>query len=240
MEGRVINIGNKIELTVVHNRRSLKGDVDKTTYVSQILDFEDDTIIAALPIYEGHLVTLEVESHLECYFYTQKGIYKAIAVIISRYKEKNLYLMKMELTSELKKFQRRQYFRLPCNIQVDMRPLNISEVIDYSSSHIVADNPDAEIINGVIVDISGGGLRVFSARNFNKDEYVYVRFSIDMNVGVKDIELMARVVMSIESHNMENYYDIRLQFKDISPQTRDSIVKYIFEQQRKNQSKGRW
>ena len=68
MEGRVINIGNKIELTVVHNRRSLKGDVDKTTYVSQILDFEDDTIIAALPIYEGHLVTLEVESHLECYF----------------------------------------------------------------------------------------------------------------------------------------------------------------------------
>ncbi len=239
MEGRVINIGNKIELTVVHNRRSLKGDVDKTTYVSQILDFEDDTIIAALPIYEGHLVTLEVESHLECYFYTQKGIYKAMAVIISRYKEKNLYLMKMELTSELKKFQRRQYFRLPCNIQVDMRPLNISEVIDYSSSHIVADNPDAEIINGVIVDISGGGLRVFSARNFNKDEYVYVRFSIDMNVGVKDIELMARVVMSIESHNMENYYDIRLQFKDISPQTRDSIVKYIFEQQRKNQSKGR-
>ena len=163
-----------------------------------------------------------------------------MAVIISRYKEKNLYLMKMELTSELKKFQRRQYFRLPCNIQVDMRPLNISEVIDYSSSHIVADNPDAEIINGVIVDISGGGLRVFSARNFNKDEYVYVRFSIDMNVGVKDIELMARVVMSIESHNMENYYDIRLQFKDISPQTRDSIVKYIFEQQRKNQSKGRW
>lgn len=239
MEGRVINIGNKIELTVVHNRRSLKGDVDKTTYVSQILDFEDDTIIAALPIYEGHLVTLEVESQLECYFYTQKGIYKAMAVINSRYKEKNLYLMKMELTSELKKFQRRQYFRLPCNIQVDMRPLNISEVIDYSSSNIVSDNPDAEIINGVIVDISGGGLRVFSARNFNKDEYVYVRFSIDMNVGVKDIELMARVVMSIESRNMENYYDIRLQFKDISPQTRDSIVKYIFEQQRKNQSKGR-
>lgn len=239
MEGRVINIGNKIELTVVHNRRSLKSDIDKTTYVSQILDFEDDTIIAALPIYEGHLVTLEVDSQLECYFYTQKGIYKGMAVIASRYKEKNLYLMKLELTSELKKFQRRQYFRLPCNIQVDMRPLSVSEVIDYSSSHIVADNPDAEIVSGVIVDISGGGLRIFSGKNFDKNDYVYVRFSIDMNVGVKQIELMARVVMSIESPNMDNYYDNRLQFKDISPQTRDAIVKYIFEQQRKNQNRGR-
>lgn len=239
MEGKVINIGNKIELTVVQNRRSLRHDTDKTTYVSQILDFDDDTIIAALPIYEGHLVTLEVESQLECYFYTQKGIYKGMAVIESRYKEKNLYLMRLELTSELKKFQRRQYFRLPCNIQVDMRPLNVSEVIDYSSNHVIDDNPDAEIVNGVIVDISGGGLRVFSGRDFDKNDYVYVKFSIDMNVGVKEIELMARVVMSIASHNMENYYDNRLQFKDIPPQTRDAIVKYIFEQQRKNQSRGR-
>lgn len=240
MAGSIINVGNKIELSVIYAGRSYDKSDEQLTYVSQILDMEDDgTIIAALPIYEGRLITLEVGYKLNCYFYTANGIYNGRTLIEARYKENNLYFMKLTLEGELKKFQRRQYFRLPCNIEATMRPLSIQEVLDYSESNELKEEPDLEPERGVIVDISGGGVRVFSGNHYDKNDYVYITFDLDMNIGVRQLGLLARVVMSIESPNREDYYDNRLQFKEIPAKTRDVIVKYIFEQQRKNQGRGR-
>lgn len=238
MADEIISIGNKIELNVLPDKDK-KKHYEQITYVSQILDFEDDMLVVALPIHEGHLIALHEESELECYFYTQKGIFKAMTVIRSRYKDGNVYMMKIELLSELKKFQRRQYFRLPCNIHVSMLPLDVAEVLDYSSDNVVPEKPESEWINGVIVDISGGGVRIFSGRDFEKNDSVLIRFSIDMNVGTRQIDILTRVVMSIKSPNAEDYYDNRLQYRNVPENTRDAIVKYIFEQQRKNQSRGR-
>jgi c-di-GMP-binding flagellar brake protein YcgR len=238
MADKILGIGNKIELTILDDKKRLKKTDDRT-YVSQILDFDGDTVVAALPIYEGHLVTLEVGSRLDCYFYTTKGIYRGTSQITSRYKDRNLYLMKLELEGEVRKFQRRQYYRLPCDISVSLRRLDVSEVIDYSSRRTIDENPDAKVDGGIIVDISGGGIRVFTNEPFEKDEYVYATFTIEMNVGKMEVSVLTHVVMTIESHNVSEHYDIRLQYRDIPPQTRDAIVKYIYEQQRKNQSKGR-
>jgi c-di-GMP-binding flagellar brake protein YcgR len=238
MADKILGIGNKIELTVLDDRKRLRK-LEERTYVSQILDFDGDTIVAALPIYEGHLVTLEIGSRLDCYFYTVKGIYRGTTEITTRYKDRNLYLMKLELEGEVRKFQRRQYYRLPCDITVSLRRLDVSEVIDYSSRRTIEENPDARVDAGIIVDISGGGIRVFTNVPFEKDEYVYATFTIDMNVGKMEVSVLTHVVMTIESHNVSDHYDIRLQYRDIPPQTRDAIVKYIYEQQRKNQSKGR-
>jgi c-di-GMP-binding flagellar brake protein YcgR len=238
MADKVIGVGNKIELTVMHDKTRLKT-VDERNYVSQIFDFDGDDIIAALPMYEGHLVTLEVDSRLDCYFYTPRGIFRGTARITSRYKEKNLYLMKLEQEGELRKFQRRQYYRLPCNIGAQMRTLEVAEVLDYSAGQEPVETLETVYESGVIVDISGGGVRIFTPQKYEKDDYLYVKFSIDMNVGRRDLELLTRVVMCIESHGKDDYYDVRVQYKDIPPQIRDSIVKYIYEQQRKIQSKGR-
>ena len=129
MADKLISVGNKIEINIIKDR-NVRNDEEKVTYVSQILDFDGEQIVAALPIREGHLVTLEVNSNLECYFYTGSGIYKANAHITSRYKQGNLYMMNLELKDEPKKFQRRQFYRLPCNIITTLRTLSVSEVLD--------------------------------------------------------------------------------------------------------------
>lgn len=51
-----LKLGSRVEM-VFKNR--LKGDDSITEYVSQILDFSDDGIICAMPIYEGHIVPLQ-------------------------------------------------------------------------------------------------------------------------------------------------------------------------------------
>ena len=56
-----LKLGSRVEM-VFKNR--LKGDDSTTEYVSQILDFSDDGIICAMPIYEGHIVPLQERKRL--------------------------------------------------------------------------------------------------------------------------------------------------------------------------------
>ena len=145
-------------------------------------------------------------------------------------------MMNLELKDELKKFQRRQFFRLPCNIITTLRTLSVSEVLDYSMKHEVKDNTDAQVVQGVIVDISGGGTRVFSKSRYKSGDYVYMNFPLEMNIGIKNVSVLAKVISSSELAGRRDYCDNRLQFKEIPGSLRDSIVKYIFEQQRKKQN----
>ena len=54
-----------------------------------------------------------------------------------------------------------------------------------------------------------------------------------------DIEVVGRVILSLESPNRKDCYDNRIQFKGISRELRETVVKYIFEQQRIIQRKER-
>ena len=60
-----------------------------------------------------------------------------------------------------------------------------------------------------------------------------------MNIGSRDIEVVGRVILSLESPNRKDCYDNRIQFKGISRELRETVVKYIFEQQRIIQRKER-
>lgn len=83
-----------------------------------------------------------------------------------------------------------------------------------------------------IVDIIGGGIRVFSKRQLEKNEMVYVKFTLNFNSGDKEADVLAKVVDSQKNSKDETMFDSRLQFINISEADREEIVKYVFEQQR--------
>lgn len=238
MMAGLLKIGDKIELGKVTGSKNAELD-DLDTYVSQILDFRDDMIIAAMPISEGHIVPLEINTRMEAFFYTAQGIYRSRCTITERGKEGNLFVCGLLLNGELKKFQRRQYYRLPCTIGTDIILMDIMEIINYSNTHEMSEKPVNDVHSGMIVDISGGGVRVMSDMHFNKNDYVMLRFPVEMNIGTRQVEIMGKIVLSLESPNKNNYYDNRIQFKEVSRELRDIIVKYIFEQQRKIQKRER-
>lgn len=235
----LLKVGDKIELSRSNSRdKAQTGEF--VAYVSQVLDLrEDGTVVAAMPISEGHIVPIEVGANLEAYFYTFQGIYKALCVLTARGKEGNLYYCELEIVGKLEKFQRREYYRLPSIINADIILISGEDVLDYSEHHRIPDKSYDDMQSGIIVDISGGGVRIMSDRRFNKNDYVFLRFSIEMNIGVKELELMGMVVLSLESPNRSNYYDSRIEFVEISSDQREHIVKYIFEQQRKIQKRER-
>ena len=64
----------------------------------------------------------------------------------------------MELTSNLRKYQRREYYRFSCALEMNSRKLEPEEVkaVDRNQLYLV---PGLPAKRSVIVDISGGGLR---------------------------------------------------------------------------------
>jgi len=235
----ILKIGNKIELDKINklSGNAQKGDI----YVSQILDLDEkkQEITAAMPIMQGHIVPLEVGQELNVYFYSDKGIYKNKCKVIFRGKQDDVYIMKLTMLSEMKKFQRRQFYRLPCNIEAIIRFLDEEQVATYSKNHLPPKVGSDRAGIGMIVDISGGGVRIMSDTAFEVDGYIFMTFPIQMNIGDRNIEVLGKVVASIESPNRNNYFDNRIQFKEIDIELRDTIVKYIYEQQRKIQRRER-
>lgn len=239
MSDDILKVGNKIEIDKVS--KTVESYTSSEVYVSQILGFDEngEEIIAAMPIFEGYVVPLHVDQELNVYFYSEKGIFKAKCRVLNRGKQDDIYIMKLKLISEMKKFQRRQFYRLPCNIEAIIRILNDEQTDTYLRTYLppVVDSEQADI--GMIVDISGGGVRIMTDAKLDVDRCIYITFPIKMNIGDVNIEVLGKVVASIESPNRENYYDNRIQFKDIDIELRDTIVKYIYEQQRKIQRRER-
>ena len=238
IKNQVLRVGDKIELKIIKTRSGLTP-AEERVYVSQILDMHKEKITAAMPIYEGHIIPLEVGSVLETYFYTAKGIFKTECIIQTRGREENVHIMVLSLLDDISKYQRREYYRLPCNIEVEVTPMHVTEVISYSKEHVMPQEMMNEMIKGMIIDLSGGGIKIVTKIEFRKNDYLAVKFFINLDSGLKEIKLIGRVVASIQSPNDRHYYYNRVQFKEISMEIRDSIVKYIFEQQRKIQQKER-
>ena len=221
-----LKLGSRVEM-VFKNR--LKDDDSTTEYISQILDFSDDGIICAMPIYEGHIVPLQNGKRFEGYFYSDNKIYKASCSVRSRGKQDNLHVVEIGLESKPVKVQRREYFRLTCSIPATIRCVT---VIDESKDSFKDSDFSKEEIKCTIVDISGGGIKAYSKQMLEKGSVVLLNFTLEFNNGNKEKSIIGKVVDSFKNTNDESVFDNRFQFIDVSKSDRDEIVKYIFEQQR--------
>ncbi len=220
-----LKLGNRVEMVF----KSRSGDDDTVEYASQILDFTDEGIMCAMPIYEGHIVPLEKGKRFEGYFYSDNKIYRAMCSVVSRGKEEKLHVAEIKLDSALVRIQRREYYRLSCIMPASLRTVtDLKEGLDEIQDLIL----NEDNYKCTIVDISGGGIRVFSKRQLEKNEMVYVKFTLNFNSGDKEADVLAKVVDSQKNSKDETMFDSRLQFINISEADREEIVKYVFEQQR--------
>ena len=132
----------------------------------------------------------------------------------------------------LVKFQRREFYRLKCTIDADIIPLTDEERKNFDVTGKLPDNFVMPEDKGIIVDISGGGLRLFSKKQYDADSIVNVSFPIQVGDRSRYMKLMAKVVMSMRNQNSDSVYDSRLQFVNMQKEDTEDIVKYVFAQQR--------
>lgn len=241
MLSRVVSPGDRIELNKAVSKDALSGlrkenSVFAKTLVSQVYDIIDETKIKiAMPIVEGKVISLPVNSTFEICFFTALGLYKSKFIVADRFKENNLYVLVVELVGELKKFQRRQYFRLEYAMPVEYLVIDNSVVSsireDVSLINKMLD--ENVLMDGVSIDISGGGVRFSSIEQLDIDSAVLVKINVSTNDGKNVYGILGKVVNSDKMVNNELMFDHRIEYFAIRNDMREIIIRYIFEQERR-------
>lgn len=239
MLSKIITPGDRIEL-IRPVRQQEKKDEKKEKiqhdkpYVSQVYDIMvDEQLKIAMPIVEGRVIPLPLHGRYNACFFTSGGLYQAKVVITDRYKEDGLYILVIELTSELKKFQRRQYFRLEYTMDIQYKEISAEEFMT-----IISDGNEMDSLisygmkNGIILDLSGGGVRFTSNEQLEKNTDLV----LSINIGVTQETLLgiaANVISSKKVENRDRIYEHRAEFRNLKSTSREMLIKFIFETERR-------
>ncbi|MBO6147392.1 MAG: flagellar brake protein [Lachnospiraceae bacterium] len=228
--------GDKVDLTEVKSeeRISSSGVIERKNYSTRVYDIvSEDEIKVNMPFENGHIVLLEVGDDYDLCFYSGNGLYQCYARITDRYKSDNVYVLCMELTSPLRKFQRREYYRLNCILNMKCREVGEKEFAEIKENDVSIINTDLILEDGVIVDISGGGAKFISDKRFEKDTKILFMFNLNMNGKPTEYSVIGRIILSEPLEGREGEYRNHIQFINIKDKDREGIIRYIFEEERK-------
>ena len=243
----VLKVGDRIELKSIHQARITTAE--PKIYQSQVLDILDDyRMNIAVPIESGHLVPLEVGSRYEMSFLTSNGLYMCKCEIKNRMRQDNVFFLVLNIISEFKRDQRRQYFRLEKIIPLRYRIVSDLELRlryfmekkaykDEREKRLVMEKLEQlerEKLEGTIVNVSGGGLKFNSMNKHDNGMTIQVIFTLDETL---EVEADARIIGSSEIQNQRGKMEYRCEFKKIKKDLRENIVRYIFNEERRQRQK---
>lgn len=229
--------GNKLEIQAVERNKYIDNTETKKVYQTKVYDvLSDDRLEICMPMDKTKLILLPVNAEYDLYFYTQSGLYQCFATVIDRYKTDNNFILLMELASNLRKFQRREYYRLSCALEMNSRPLEKEEIeaVEQRNNLIV---PGLPLKRSVIVDISGGGIRFVGSYAYEPDSLVCCKYNLVIDGNSKEYTLIAKILMVRKLEDRDGLYEHRAQYINIDTIEREEIIRFIFEEERKNRKR---
>lgn len=229
--------GQKVELQYVEKATDGTGDTLKKIYTSTVYDvLSEDRLEIMMPMEKTKLILLPVDAEFNICFYTEQGLYQCFVQIIDRYKSNNVYILVLELTSNLRKYQRREYYRFSCALEMEARDLLEEEkmAVEQEDYHLI---PGLPLKRSVIVDISGGGLRFVSTQKYEENSLIYCTYYLMLNGQKKKYELVGKILSVKEIQGRAGTYEHRVQYMNLHVDEREEIIRYIFEEERKHRHK---
>jgi len=210
-----IKTGNKIEIIV-----SSKTGNDKESYISQFerISKDGNEIIIYAPIKEGKIVPLSLGINIDVYFIEDVDLFGFKAVITSRLKQGNINLLEIKKLSDINKLQRREFFRFDCMLNIKYRVINEWE--DFK--------------DGIVTDISGGGICLVGEEFLKSNSMIECQMFLKANEKINFIGKVVRV----DEENASNKFRLGIKFIKIRNIDKETIIRYIFIEQRNLRKKG--
>lgn len=245
MEKYNLQVGTRIDIS---RQVKLKNGDDSPVLNSKILDMIDEkTIIIAVPTDKLVSVPLPRNEEVSLFFYSQPTMLSARAVVIERFHEGNLPVLKMKLSSSLQKIQRRQFYRIDCHIPFHFTSLDEAQVkalLEFKGSdrntlrkfQLKISDMAAEVeswVNGVILDLSGGGIRFITDKELKTGDTILVSLNLSQGEESVELSLVARLISVEEKREIHGKKEIRAIFYKLKDDLRDSIVKFVFDEERR-------
>ena len=243
MISSILQERTKIDIRIISQmeRASQTGE-EVHVYKSQIFEIlENGELEIIMPIEGGKVILLPLGLRYEFVFYTEAGLYKCIGPIKERYKTENRYMLRVELNTALDKVQRREYYRMDCILDTTYFCITQQQAQMDKAEDILEDLRDTDFYikqkKGIIVDISGGGVRFVTEEKHENNTYVLLIVNLVTEKGNKQYYLPGHLLRSIRLDTKEIKYETRIEFIFKDVKVREEIIRYIFAEERKARKK---
>jgi c-di-GMP-binding flagellar brake protein YcgR len=251
LDNTYFEIGDRIELTQVSS--ASRGSVSDKKYGSKLLDFDGvRTAKLTMPILEGRIIPLEVGDEYDLCFFTNAGLYQCRGRINNRYVDNRVHVMEVFLVSELRKFQRRRFYRLDCMFPIKFRVISDVElllkarleedVFDTEEDKVICQGAYDKIRKnweeGTVSDLSGGGIRFHSRNELKKDTKMEVLLPLSFSNGIVPMQFSMKVISCTYFEGSRMAFEIRGEFENVKDTERETVIQYVFEEQRRRLRKG--
>ena len=237
MVANLLRAGDKVDIRLVQSvQQEQKTGKVVRIYKSSIHDIsEDGDIWLTMPMEAGRLVLLPLGVRFEFVFYSSAGLYCSEGQVVDRYKEYNIYILKIELHSQLKKYQRREYYRYPCLLEATYYVIEDEELAKKKSEEIFEylheENFYQNQYQATILDLSGGGVRFVTNTRLEVGTSLLLVIHLCNDKMDKQYAISGHV---LEQQENEDCRDTRVEFIFQDSKIREEIIRYIFEEERKN------
>ena len=228
--------GSKIELEAIDRVLQEDGSYQRKKFDSKVVDvIDEDRLEILMPMEQTKLVLLPVNGEYDIHFFTTKGLFQCLIRVVNRYKNGNLYLLEIELISNLQKYQRREYYRYSCMLPLAYRLLTKAEKIAVEQNRNILFD-ELPMTESQIVDISGGGMRFVTKDACEVNDLIYSDYAL---ANGKRFHHVAKIlaVKPLENSSKDAKYELRCQFVNILNGEREMIIRYIFEEERKKRKR---
>lgn len=241
----VIRVGDKVDIRLMQKVENAdKTEEMPTQYKSQVLEVkENGRFEVAMPIIKGKLIVLPLNVRYEIVFNTQAGnTYKSIGIITERYKKDGFYMMGIQLKKGLEKIQRREFYRHSCLMEFDFYILDIKHEHLKTADEIYVELAEGQLAapkcQGLTVDLSGGGMKFRSPYELDINGRVFIVLSLKNERMDRDLYVTANVIACRPVHTVTKVlYESRVRFVLEDNRMREEIIRFIFEEERKNRNK---
>lgn len=181
-------------------------------FSSNIQDFDEENIVIGIPILNGMYFPISRNEIIDVIYYVNDEAYKFTTKITGKKLENNIPQLILKYPTKIEKIQRREFVRI--HISGDVRYKNY--VKDFNNDFDKS---------GVMLDISGGGMRLLT----HEDYPVGQKLEIEVILNEDKILVIGEVIRVLKN---EVGYLCALKF-DIIPGIQEKLIKDIFAIMRK-------
>lgn len=198
---------------------------DKIYYKSTIQDinYEDKSMLIAIPVIDGVYLTLNAEDVIDQIFYDNNGnVFKYNTKIIKRVTDNRIPFYKISFPYNLEKIQRRDFVRV-----------NTAESMEYKLEEKTKkyEKDEKPYKKGILIDLSGGGMKFKASKEFERGDI------INANIKYEDekLEVRGKIVRVEKTEDKKYIYGIY--FMDISNSAREKVIRLVFTIMRKQRER---
>ena len=193
-------------------------------FISQLAEiYNEYEALIAVPIVEGVVYAVRVGWRITVYMQRNNTLYRFFAKVIERNVRDGIHCMKILRVSEIDEAQRRKYYRFSCSLPVRYR------IIEDIYTDL-----NKEYKRGVTADLSGAGMCL----RLREEVEINSIIECEIDFGNVELALVGQIVRKVQrgmfdiNHGIFEY-DVGILFSDIADRDRDFIIKFIFDEQRR-------